>query len=119
MYYDNPIDFDYRNTLKNFQYQQYIPDKEPSFLTTTFYNTGLLLGIFLFFGGILYFRYKNKKKQQKLQQDFLKSGLFQKYLNTQIKKRKQIKKNIIRQAIKKTDHIKPFNNDNYGNMFFM
>ena len=78
MYYDNPIDFDYRNTLKNFQYQQYIPDKEPSFLTTTFYNTGLLLGIFLFFGGILYFKYKNKKKTTKVTARLLKKWFISK-----------------------------------------
>ena len=64
MYYDNPIDFDYRNTLKNFQYQQYIPDKEPSFLTTTFYNTGLLLGIFLFFGVFYILDIKIKKNNK-------------------------------------------------------
>ena len=117
--YDDPIEFDYRNTQKHFQYQQYIPDKEPSVLTSTFYNVGVLLVIIFIFGGILYYRYNKKKQEQKLQQNFLKSGLFQKYLNTQIKKKKQIKKNMIRQSIQNTRHIKPYNNDSYGNMFFM
>ena len=119
MYYDNPIDFDFKNTQKNFQYQQFIPDKEPSFLTSTFYNLGIIIAIFLICGGILYYRYNKKKKEQKLQKTFLKSGLFKKYLKTEIKKRRQMKKNIIKESIKKTEHIKPFNNDNYGNMFFM